>query len=188
MSNLTEKALESSVIRFLEERPLDRITIKDITDDCGVTRNTFYYHFRDVYDLLECIFEKQADEILRGYNSTGEWKDVFLNLLEYLYEHRKMIYHVYCSVRHEDLEMYLYRVAGEYALRVIEMQESETQLDEDVKTLVADFYKNAFVGAIIQWIRGNMRQKPSDLAEIYEAMFKGTIKSALESAERVSRG
>ncbi len=186
MSNLTKRALEESAVKLLEERPLDKIKIKDITDDCGVTRNTFYYHFRDVYELLERIFESQADEILKKYDNTGDWKDVFLNLLEYLYEHRKMVYHVYYSVRHEDLEIYIYKVVGNYALRIIEMQEDGIYIEDRVKTIVADFYRNAFVGATIQWIRDNMRDKPSDLAKLYGSMFKGTVREAVESARKVT--
>ena len=62
-SKLTKRALAASITTLLEKKPLDRITIKDITDECGVTRNTFYYHFQDVYDLLSYIFREQADPV-----------------------------------------------------------------------------------------------------------------------------
>ena len=59
MSNLTCKALAAAAVSLLEERPLDKITVRDITDRCGLTRNTFYYHFQDIYDLLGYIFGKK---------------------------------------------------------------------------------------------------------------------------------
>ena len=55
MTQFTSKAIEESFIRLLNERPLDKITIKDIVDDCGISRNTFYYHFQDITALLEHI-------------------------------------------------------------------------------------------------------------------------------------
>lgn len=53
MTQFTSKAIEESFIRLLNERPLDKITIKDIVDDCGISRNTFYYHFQDITALLK---------------------------------------------------------------------------------------------------------------------------------------
>ena len=53
MSNITKQALEASLKRLLLQKPLTKITIADITEDCGVSRMTFYYHFQDIYDLVE---------------------------------------------------------------------------------------------------------------------------------------
>ena len=57
MSNITKKALEASLKKMMLKKPLAKITIRDITDDCGISRMTFYYHFQDIYDLIEwsCI-------------------------------------------------------------------------------------------------------------------------------------
>ena len=53
MSQITKRALEQSLKRLLLQKPLNKITISDITDDCGISRMTFYYHFKDIYDLVE---------------------------------------------------------------------------------------------------------------------------------------
>ena len=64
MSLLTEKALAASLKKLLEKKTLDKITVKDITDDCGVNRQTFYYHFHDVYDWVEWIFTEEAKKFM----------------------------------------------------------------------------------------------------------------------------
>ena len=66
MSLLTEKALAASLKKLLEKKTLDKITVKDITDDCGVNRQTFYYHFHDVYDLVEWIFTEEAKKFMNS--------------------------------------------------------------------------------------------------------------------------
>lgn len=53
MSNTTKRALENSLKQMLLKKPLDKITISDLTDDCGISRMAFYYHFKDIYDLVE---------------------------------------------------------------------------------------------------------------------------------------
>ena len=57
MSEITKKALATSLKKLLSKKELSKITIANITNDCGVNRQTFYYHFKDVYDLLEDIFK-----------------------------------------------------------------------------------------------------------------------------------
>ena len=64
MTQFTSKAIEESFIRLLNERPLDKITIKDIVDDCGISRNTFYYHFQDITSLLEHILNADVERVL----------------------------------------------------------------------------------------------------------------------------
>ena len=53
MSQTTKRALEASLKKLLLEKPLNKITINDITEDCGVNRMTFYYQFKDIYDLVD---------------------------------------------------------------------------------------------------------------------------------------
>ena len=69
MSQITKRALEASLKKLLTKKPLDKITITDITEDCGINRMTFYYHFKDIYDLVEWVCVEDATRIL-GENKT----------------------------------------------------------------------------------------------------------------------
>ena len=60
MANLTEKAIKASALKLLNEKPINQITIKDIVEDCGINRNSFYYHFRDLPSLIEEMVMEQA--------------------------------------------------------------------------------------------------------------------------------
>ena len=55
MPQFTKYALENSLKKLLLQKPLNKITINDITEDCGINRMTFYYHFKDIYDLVEWV-------------------------------------------------------------------------------------------------------------------------------------
>ncbi len=66
MSQTTKKALAASLKKLLEKQPLSKITVTDITEDCEVNRHTFYYHFQDVYDLIDWIYENEAIKPLDG--------------------------------------------------------------------------------------------------------------------------
>ena len=66
MSQTTKRALEASLKKLLLQKPLNKITINDITEDCGVNRMTFYYHFKDIYDLVDWIMVEDAAKALEG--------------------------------------------------------------------------------------------------------------------------
>ena len=69
MSQTTKRALEASLKKLLLEKPLNKITINDITEDCGVNRMTFYYHFKDIYDLVDWILTEDAVKAMEGRQS-----------------------------------------------------------------------------------------------------------------------
>ena len=60
MASFTRKAIMASFVKLLEERPLSKVTVKDIVEDCGINRNTFYYHFEDIPSLIEAIVREET--------------------------------------------------------------------------------------------------------------------------------
>lgn len=66
MSNTTKQNLEASLKKVMLQKPLDKITISDITSDCGISRMAFYYHFKDIYDLVEWSCLEDAKRALQG--------------------------------------------------------------------------------------------------------------------------
>lgn len=66
MSNTTKQALEASLKKVMLQKPLDKITISDITSDCGISRMAFYYHFKDIYDLVEWSCLEDTKRALQG--------------------------------------------------------------------------------------------------------------------------
>lgn len=187
MSNLTKKTLAASVTELLKTKSLDRITIKEITDRCGLTRNAFYYHFSDVYELLGWMLTSKADEIIKDFGKETDWEKGFEEGLTFLYENKAVIYHIYRSLNREFLEKYLDRVVSEYALKLVRIHTAKSSASKEAEMLVADFYKNAFVGAVMRWIDRDMNVSGEKLAKTCDIMLKGTVDAALKSAEEVIR-
>ena len=91
MSQVTKRALEASLKKLLLERPLDKITVTDIAEDCGINRMTFYYHFRDIYDLVEWACQEDARRILDGKRTYTTWQEGFRRILDGLIDNRPFI-------------------------------------------------------------------------------------------------
>lgn len=185
MSKLTEKALMWALTELLEEKPMSKITIKEITDRCGLTRNTFYYHYHDIYELIAKYFADEASRLLERYIDDQDWEGGFLEGLNFLYENSKIIRHIYVSVSRPEVDRYVNEIVYNHALTIIKKEASKKEYSEETIALVADFYKNAVVGAVMSWIERGMKEKPEELATLYNGLFTGTLYNALESVEQV---
>ena len=91
--------------KLLLEKPLNKITINDITEDCGVNRMTFYYHFKDIYDLIEWCCVEDAKKALEGKKTYDTWQQGFLQIFEAVLDNKPFILNVYHSVSREQFEL-----------------------------------------------------------------------------------
>jgi probable dihydroxyacetone kinase regulator len=181
MSEITKRALSTSLKKLLLSKPLDKITISDITDDCGVNRQTFYYHFQDLADLVEWTCLEDADKVLQGKKSHDTWQEGFLEVFRLMKEDRPFIMNIYHSVSLETLQMYLYKITFPLLRDVVEDLSKDMSVREDDKRFIADFYKYAFVGVVLDWIKRGMSDDPKLIVDRISILIGGTIQKALEN-------
>ena len=86
MSNITKHALAESLKKLLLKKPLNKITINDLTTDCGISRMAFYYHFKDIYDLVEWACLEESRKALQGKKTYDTWQEGLLQIFEAVYE------------------------------------------------------------------------------------------------------
>ena len=98
MASFTKKAIRDSFVKLLNEKSLSQITIRDIVDDCGVNRNTFYYYYQDLPQLMESIVDEDAERIIRGHPTIDSLDDCINAALEFALANRKAVLHIYHSV------------------------------------------------------------------------------------------
>ena len=101
MSEITKKALATSLKKLLSKKELSKITISNITNDCGVNRQTFYYHFKDVYDLLEWIYLNEVIQSMDGKDTYDTWQQGFLSIFEYILDNKEFVKNILKKVKHE---------------------------------------------------------------------------------------
>ena len=181
MSQITKRALEASLKNLLAKRPLDKITVTDITEDCGINRMTFYYHFKDIYDLVEWTCEEDAAKALEGKKTYNTWQQGFLNIFYAVLENKPFIMNVYRSVSREQVEIYLYRVTYDLLIGVVNERSANMSVSEDDKKFIADFYKFAFVGIMLEWIKNDMKADPKQIVDRISNLIHGDITRALEN-------
>ena len=180
MSQVTKKALAASLVKLLSLKPRDKVTVKDIIEDCGVNRQTFYYHFKDIYDLVDWIFLQMASEYLEGKETYETWQQGFTQILCGILKNRKLIMNAYNSLSREQVENFLYAMTYDLLRGVVEEEAKDVPIREEDEKFIIDFYKYAFVGLTIDWIKKGMREQPEKLIERLSVLIKGDVNRALE--------
>ena len=180
MSQVTKRALVASLKNQLLKKPLDKVTISDITDDCGISRMTFYYHFKDIYDLIEWAFEEEASRILEGKKDYDTWQQGYLRIFEDLNANKPFIMNVYRSISREKVENYLYRITYDLLIHVINEKAKGMNVRDEDKKFLANFYKYAFVGLVLDWIKHDMKGEPKQIIDRLDRVIHGSVTAALE--------
>ena len=180
MSNITKHALAESLKKLLLKKPLNKITINDLTTDCGISRMAFYYHFKDIYDLVEWVCLEESRKALQGKKTYDTWQQGFLQILEALRKDKAFFTSVYRSISREQLENYLYRLTYDLMMGVVEERAAGMTVRPEDKEFIANFYKFAFVGLTLDWIKNDMRQDPAQLVEQLSTLIHGDVTKALE--------
>jgi len=181
MSQITKRAIEASLKNLLRQKPLDKITIADITEDCGVNRMTFYYHFKDIYDLIEWSCVEDAARALEGKKTYDTWQQGFMQIFEAVLENKPFISSVYRSISREHVENYLYKLTYNLLIGVVNEKAVGVNVRDEDKHFIADFYKFGFVGLVLDWIKSDMKEDPRQIVNRLGTLTHGSISRALEA-------
>jgi probable dihydroxyacetone kinase regulator len=180
MSQVTKRALEQSLKNLLLKKPLNKITISDIAEDCGINRMTFYYHFKDIYDLVEWACMEDAAKALREKKTHDTWQEGLLQIYYAVRENKPFIMNVYRCVDREQVERYLKPLADQLLMDVVEEQAVGMTVREEDKAFIARVYSYAFVGLMLDWIGDDMKEEPEQLVQKLSLVLEDTFRDALE--------
>lgn len=181
MQNITKTALEASLKKLLLKKPLDKITIRDLTEDCGISRMTFYYHFKDIYDLVEWICYEDAAQALQGKKTYDTWQEGLLQVFEAVMENKPFIMNVYHSLSREQIESYLFRLTHDLIMGVVNEKSQGMQLSDTDKNFIADFYKYSFVGIMLDWIKQGMKENYHEIVNYLCTAIRGCISVSINN-------
>ena len=183
-NDTTKQALANALKQLLQKKQITKITINDIAEACGISRMTFYYHFKDIYDLADWTLQEVLHTAIADNRTHDNWQQGFLNLLDVLKAHQPLILNVYRAIDREQVERYMRREVEALLLPVVEEQAAGLQISEKGKHMVAIFYTYAFMGIVLEWIQRNMQASPQEVADTTAAMIHSGFRNSLENMSR----
>ena len=180
-NNSTKLALEASLKNLLLKKPVDKITITDLTNDCGITRMAFYYHFKDIYDLVEWSCYEDASKALHGKKTYETWQEGLMQIFEAVMENKPFIMNVYHALSREQIENYLFRLTRDLIMNVIKECSKGMNITVSEQSFIADFYKYSFVGVMLDWIKKGMKENYHEIVNDICITMSGNIENSLQN-------
>lgn len=185
MPKFTKTAIMQSFVKLLDSTPFDRITVKDIVDDCGVNRNTFYYNFEDIYALVDELFSEEVARVLEKQRTCNSWQGGLYYGAEFVLKNKRAVYHLYHSTKKDQLERYFKRVVYDAAAEVVKHEaEGLNCTDADVE-FVAGFYGEAVIGMIRRWLDSDMKGDLEAMIRKLSALLDSNVRQAISTVSAV---
>ncbi len=189
MPGFTKQAIKNSFIKLLNEKPVSQITVKDIVEDCGINRNSFYYHYQDLPSMIEEIILDDADELIRKHPTVDSLEDGLEFAASFVLKNRRAALHLYHSGNRDLFEQYLWKVCEYVVSTYISTAFGDSLIGEKDKGIIIRYYKWCCFGAIIDWLNTGLKDDIQALFYRMGQLKKGMLeemirRSILEDADR----
>ena len=180
-SDYTKRAMAESLKHLMLQKPLDKVSIREIMEGCGMKRQNFYYHFEDIYGLIKWMFHEEVVQPLRQHEGVLFWQDGLLQLFRYLQENKAVCQ---CALRSlgrpfmkdlfmNEVDAMVRHVADQLSMS-LEWPEKERELE-----MVTRFYVIALSGVIESWVLDELNYTPEELIAFADKMLSDQIRGVL---------
>lgn len=184
MSQWTKKAIMESFAKMIDEQPLDRITVKSIVEDCGVTRNTFYYHFEDIYALAKETLQERLQQMTADYGPNADWESFLLLIARQLTENKRTLRHLFRSSKSPELGRFLSELASVAMNHLFDYLAEGKQVAPENRQLIIDFYRFSLTGIAEHWLNNNTADTEKLVHQI-SLLLQGGMRQAICDAEKL---
>lgn len=178
-TDLTKKALADSLKKAMAVKPINKITIRELVEDSGLNRQTFYYHFQDIYDLLEWMLDQEIVSTLTESEYFLSWQDAGIYLLKYIQSNEAISHCLINSVGTTTLKKYIYSDALEIAQRFLRYAAQGIDVSERDFIALAHYYSITFSALLEDWVSRGMKSTPEEMIDVLDTIVSGTAKQAL---------
>ncbi len=170
MADRTKYALKEALYEVIKEKPLSKVTISDITDKCGVSRMTFYYHFKDIEGLIAWVCKVNSEELLLNNKDIVEWQDAYREILEASHRDKAFVMNVYNCVSREQIRTYMMSVMDVISLRLFQLETRNLDISIEDGEFITRFSDQALAGLFMDWLEGGMHK--ADIDEVVNNVYK----------------
>lgn len=181
MSKYTKKRIMTAFLYLLNEKSMDRLTVKDIIETAEINRNTFYYYFEDIYDLLRQVFKNKLEDFSNATEKCDTFYEEFIRSAEFLMQNKKAMSHIYHSKDKELLQKYIEKVTTIFVERFVRTATVSYEISEDGIEYLTRFYSYTIVGYIMHWIQEEMPPYREHYLFLISKSFEDSIDDLIQS-------
>ena len=182
----TKRMIADSLKKFLMQKPLSKVTVSELTKDCGVNRKTFYYHFADIRMLVKWMLEEEAFEVVSSFDAKTDFKSAILFTIDYVEKNAVIIRRILSSLTHAELKYLLGDDFQSIVKGIIEQTQSSKKrsLSKPFLDFITDMYAGIIGEIIINLVEENEVIKSRQKAVDYiTTIFIEMVPALLDAAE-----
>ena len=182
----TRLALGQALKDELETTPLNRVTVRRLTQATGITRQAFYYHFADVYDLAVWTFMQEVTHRVMDAAGYDHWAEGLELLMVWMAQHKAQTYQTIQALSHEDLERFLHSQLRAMMVVIVAELDHDRGFHPQDRAFIIDHYTLCVLGHLMHWLATGMQQDPHVLVPRIERVLRGCVSQSLTrfNAER----
>lgn len=178
MAKITKDAILDCVWQLLEKKDPDKMTVKEICENCGINRNTFYYHFTDLIDVLDAMLEREHERFISKEKTSSMLED-YNARVDFLIRHRKAVENIYHSQMRDHFTRFMNRWSAEFIRPYVKEAAAGRDLSDEDLNYICSFYECALEGLIYRWLERDMPVVSTDVHELFAQSFRATIPGLL---------
>lgn len=182
MSNFTSIAIGNSLKKLLEEKPLKKITIQDIVDDCGINRNTFYYHFQDIPTLMESLLKEDFDNLVLQNPDMNTIEDCLDISFKFIKDNKKAALHIYRSINRDIFEKYNWNICEYAATSFFNKRFYDADISDEDKGYMITYIKSLFFAITIRWLEEDLNDDFAPFIHRMCQLKEGTLELMVANA------
>jgi AcrR family transcriptional regulator len=157
-TSITKRAIQSAFLELLDQRSLSKITVRDITDVCGINRNTFYYHYQDIPALIEEICSDAVEKIIKEHPSISSIEECIEAGMQFALQHRRAILHIYNSDNRQIYINSLWRMCESTVSTYVNTVFADSPVSDEDKAVIIRYHKCECFGLMVDWMSSGMRE------------------------------
>ena len=180
----TKRNLAAALKEKMAKKPLEQITIQELTEQCGMQRRAFYYHFEDIYALVRWMFQEEAISLLKQQEGSLLWQEGLLQLFHYLEENRAVCLCALRSPGHDALKRFF--GANLKAIFTKEVEETAAHLNLNLDSEGIPLFVSALGGIIESWLLGIFSDPPEKMVQTINGFLESHIYGMLMLQNRTA--
>lgn len=185
-SHQTKQALSATLKRIMENKPLNRITIRELVEECGVNRKTFYYHFEDIYALLKWTLEQEAISLFDNYDLINEHSQAIGFVLDYIENNLNMLKNIVHSIGGTEIRRFFFNDIYEPMHKLVcsVVRNRRLHVPDSYISFLSRFLTEAFAGILMDCIERDALADREKLSEYITTTLFASIPNALIAAHK----
>lgn len=188
MSKFTKQMIRLKCLELLETKPLDKVTVKEIVTSCDINRNTFYYHYQDIYDVIEDIFVIESERVQQKQDINTSFYEAYLDSAKLFIKYKRAIFHIYHSKNKDILEKYFNEIVNTFVGKYVKKHIAERNVFPSDEQFIVEFYSSYIINNTEKWIEEGMNQDYLDFLVRVSDTFESTIDVLVDLCEKNQYG